>query len=461
MKISFFSLAILMVAGIDNLKNMAGVALLGSSMIFFFILAAALFLVPTALVAAELSSSVKEGGIYEWVKKAFQDKWALAAVWFQWINTMIWYPTMLSFIAATLAYFIDPKLAENKIYLIGSTLAIFWGLTWINLKGIQLSSKIVNYCSLLGTILPMGCLIAIGFFWVFRGESLQIEFTTQEMLPTFSKSDSWVSLIAIMASFLGIELSSVHANDIQNPRKNFPKAAIVAAIFIFLSMGLSSLSIALIVPKEEINLLSGVMQVFQHLLSILGASKITPLAALLIALGAIGTMINWLIAPAKGLLQAGKDGYLPPFFLRTNQHGAPSTILITQALLVSLISLVFLFPQNPSESFWLLTALSTALYMTMYLLMFAAALKLRSTKKSLEIEDTSFKLPTKTLWSLSFLGALGCLTTIFFSFLPPTGIAIGNTALYALQILSGNALAMLPLVFFYRHKSKKFSKLQT
>lgn len=450
MKLSFFSLIALMVASIDNLKNMPGVALLGNSMIFFFLLAAVLFLIPTALVAAELSSSFPtKGGIYQWVKTALGQKWAVAAVWFQWINTMIWYPSMLTFIAATLTYLIDPKLAENKWYLVGVTLAIFWGLTWVNLKGIRASSKLVNVCSLLGTFLPMACLMGAAIFWLFQGEHLQIEFTAKKMLPSFSSSESWVSLVALMASFLGIELCGVHVNDIQNPKKNFPRAATLASLIIFLSMGLSSLAIALIVPKEEIHLLSGVMQVFQYLLTVLGASSLAPVAALLIAVGAIGTMVNWLIAPAKGLLQAAEDGYLPSFFLKTNSKGVASNILITQAVLVSFVSFIFLLPANPSESFWLLTALSTEFYMAMYVLMFLSACKLREKKSE---TNTSFRLPLKSLWFLSGSGMLGCFITIVFSFLPPEGSASLNPLAYAFQVLSYNILALLPLGLLYRYK---------
>src|SRR5579872_7433849 len=114
-KISFLSLVILIVAAIDNMRNLPAAALFGSSLIFFFIFAAIVFLIPTSLVAAELSAAFPEkGGVYEWVHAAFGKKWAMTAIWFQWINTMIWYPSMLSFIGGTLAFAINPELAQNK-----------------------------------------------------------------------------------------------------------------------------------------------------------------------------------------------------------------------------------------------------------------------------------------------------------------------------------------------------------
>jgi glutamate:GABA antiporter len=99
-KVSFFSLVVLIVAAIDNMKNLPAAALMGSDLLLFFPLAALIFLLPTAFISAELSASYPtEGGIYKWVGMAFGKKWALVAIWLQWINTMVWYPTMLAFIA--------------------------------------------------------------------------------------------------------------------------------------------------------------------------------------------------------------------------------------------------------------------------------------------------------------------------------------------------------------------------
>ena len=114
-KISLYSLVMLIVASIDSIRNLPAAALFGSSLIFFFILSAFIFLLPTSLVAAELTAIYPEkGGVYHWVNSAFGNKWAMIAIWMQWINTMVWYPTILSFIAGTAAYLINPELAEHK-----------------------------------------------------------------------------------------------------------------------------------------------------------------------------------------------------------------------------------------------------------------------------------------------------------------------------------------------------------
>ena len=224
-KISLFSLVFLIVAAIDSIRNLPAAALFGSSLIFFFLFSAVIFLIPVALLSAEFSSRYpEEGGIFHWVRNAFGEKMGLVAIWLQWINTMAWYPTILAFIAGTAAYLFDPALAENKLFLVSVILIVFWVLTLINLRGLQISAKINAVCGIVGTIFPMLLLIGLGVLWVVLGNPVQISLNWGSIFPTLSSSGNWVSLIAIMASFLVMELSGVHVNEIANPQRNFPRA---------------------------------------------------------------------------------------------------------------------------------------------------------------------------------------------------------------------------------------------
>lgn len=454
-KISLSALVILIIAAIDNIRNLPAAALFGSSLIFFFVLAALLFLIPTSLVAAELSASFPDnGGVYQWVNRAFGKRLAMAAIWLQWINTMVWYPTMLSFIAGTLAYAINPELVENKTYLVVCILTIFWTLTLINLKGIHVSAFVNTICCAIGTMFPLLLLILLGGIWLFSGKPLQIHIDSENLIPPLTQTTSWVSLIAIMASFLGMELSGVHVNDIHEPQKNFPRAVLFATLFIFTSMLLGSLSIAFVLEEKEINLISGVMQMFGSFFKAFGLEGLTPFITLLIVVGSTGTMINWLISPAKGLLHAAEFGFLPPFFTRKNKAGVAQNILLAQAILVSLFCLLFLFEPNVNAFYWFLTALSTELYMIMYVLMFCAGLRLHY--KFVD-RPTAFKIPGKNvgIWLVSLLGLTGCLTTIAVSFIPPENVQIGSSMRYIVMIAGGNILALSPIFLFFAYHKRK------
>lgn len=452
-KLSLLSLVLLIVSAIDSIRNLPGAALFGSEMIFFFILSAALFLLPTALVSAELTAAhPEEGGIYHWVRKALGPRAAMLAVWLQWINTMVWFPSILTFIAGTTAYLIEPDMADSKTFTLGTILILFWALTFCNLKGIQASAKLNSAFAIIGTVIPMTILIACGIGWIFSGQPTQLHFTFENLLPTFYKPEGWVSLVAIMASFLGMELAGVHVNDVDNPKVKFPKAVLYSAAFILLTMLFGSLTIALIIPGNDIQLVAGVPQTFALILDRLGLKDFLPVLIVMIVVGTLGNMINWLISPAKGLLHAAQSGFLPKAFSKVNNHGVASTILLSQALCVSVVCAIFLFVPSVNAFYWFLLALSTSLYMMMYILMFVSALILRpkDTKRS------SFQIPggRAGLVLTSSAGILGAILTIFVGFFPPAHVDVGHPLLYAFKIGCTLLMAVAPVLWFFRAQSR-------
>ncbi len=453
-KISLFLLVLLVVSAMDSIRNLPASALFGSSLIFFFIFSAIVFLFPTALISAELSSALPDkGGVYHWMTKAFGDKVGMLAIWLQWINTMVWYPTILSFIAGTAAYIIDPSLTENKAYLITVILVVFWILTFINLFGIKVSAKVNSYCGLIGTMFPMVLLIILAIIWLLSNHKPEIHFTWHTIFPTLNNTENWVSLTAIMAAFLGIELAGVHVNDIRNPQKNFPKALGFSCFFLITTMLFGSLAIAMVLPSSEINLVAGIMQVFTNFFTVFHMEWAIPLLTILILVGSIGGIINWLISPAKGLLHAAEYGFLPPIFLKKNRYGVAYNILIAQAILVSLFCLVFFLVPSVNAFYWFLTGLSTDLYILMYVLLFLSGLKLHYTLKN---RSTSFRVPGKSfgIWLTCLLGIFGCLVTIIVGFFPPKNLQISFTY-YASLILLGNILMIAPVFLFYLYRGKK------
>lgn len=450
-KVSFFSLVMLIVAAIDSIRNLPAAALFGSSLIFFYLFSALIFLFPVSLISAELSSRYsEEGGIFHWVKHAFGKKWAVLAIWLQWINTMVWYPTILSFIAGTAAYLVDPQLAQNRLFLVSMILVVFWGLTLINLRGLHISAKINNYCALIGTFFPMLFLIGLGCAWILKGNPIQLSFGFRDLFPSLQNSENWVSLIAIVASYLGMELAGVHVNDVANPQKNFPRALAVSVAVLLSTMLFGALAIAVVIPEKQIRLVDGIMQTFSFFLKSFHMGPLIHVIPLLIVIGSVGGMINWLLSPAKGLLQAASDGFLPSFFVKKNQHGVAVRILFTQAILVSIFCFAFVLMPSINAFYWFLTALSTELYLFMYMLMFLAALKLGRPIRG----SGAFWIPRGWRRFSCFVGLFGCLLTVVIGFFPPGGIQVGGFLRYALFIACGNLIAILPVGLLWLYEAR-------
>ena len=217
----------------------------------------------------------------------------------------------------------------------------------------------------------------LGLIWLLSHHPLQVHFTWYTIVPHLGKGANWISLTAIITSFLGMELATVHIKQVKNAQQTFPKALLVTISFILITMIFGSLAIAIVVPANQINLVDGIMQAFQNFLDDYHLTSALPVLTIMIVVGSIGSIINWLISPAKGLMQAAQNGYLPKMFAHENKNGVSTAILITQAIFVTFICLAFLLMPSVNGSYWLLTDLSTELYLVMYVLMFAAAMVIK------------------------------------------------------------------------------------
>jgi amino acid transporter len=215
---------------------------------------------------------------------------------------------------------------------------------------------------------------------------------------------------------------------------------------------LGVLAIAIVVPQKQINLVAGSLQAFSVFLNAYGLNWITPVIAVLLAFGAFGTLSTWIVGPSKGLLAAAQNGDLPPFFRRLNKHQMPVALLITQAVIVTLFSAVFLFMPTVSSAYWILNATLAQLYLIMYVLMFAAAIKLRYKYPHVK---RAYKIPggIAGMWIVAGLGLFGSIATLFIGFFPPSQITTGNTPAYvSFLVLSIVVACVTPSVILFFKK---------
>jgi glutamate:GABA antiporter len=459
-KISTFALILLITGAIDSIRNLPATALFGSTLIFFFLFGAVVFLIPIALISAELASTWpdEEGGVYSWVKHAFGEKVAFLTIWLQWINTLVWYPTILSFIAGTLAYLINPELVQNKAYLISIILFCFWSLTLLSLKGIRASATFASVCAVIGLFIPLGIIILLAVVWLIQGHPLAIDLSPKHLLPHFSDTQSWASLTAIITSFLGMELAAVHVRNVKDPQRNFPRAMFVSVFLIVSTMIFSSLAIAFVLPQEEIGLVQGVMQALTSFFDVYHLTSIMPIIVVMLLLGSLGSMINWIISPAKGLLLAADHGFLPPWLHRLNQHGVASRVLLLQAVLVTLLCGGFFLLPSINSIYWLFTALSTELYLVMYVFLFIAALRL---KNKFAARPRHFSIPggKAGYYTTCFLGLAGCIISLIVGFFPPVeSLDMDGAFHFRLLFIAGMVLMMLPAGLLLLYRKKCYSK---
>lgn len=453
-RLSVFTLSMMTVAAVCSLRGLPMMAREGLSMIFYILFSTLIFLIPASLVAAELGGafSKESGGVYTWVKAAFGSRWGFTAIWLQWIQNVVWYPTVLGFAAGALAYlFMDPTLANSGVYTGSVILIAYWGATFITLAGTEIVSKVTKYGVLLGTVLPGILIIVLGLLWVNMGNPLEFlqvspaleaaekavgELPHARLFPSISGLGSVAFLAGIILLFAGVEVHAVHANELEDPGKQFPESMFLAAAIIFLLFTLGSLCVAAVIPASEISLTAGLMQAFEMLLTKFHINFLTPVIGLLVAFGAIGGVMSWISGPSRGLLHTADQGEIPPLLAKTNKNGMPINILMVQAVIVSLLAGLYFIMDNVSVAFFMISAMTVTLYLAMYILMYAAAIKLRYTRPDL---PRTYKVPGGLigLCCVAGIGLLGVSFALIVGFFPPTNLKVGNPALYVTLVAAG------------------------
>ena len=453
--LSVLALSLMTVAAVvTSVRGLPMMAKEGLSMIFYILFALVMFLLPASLVAAELGGAFSEsgGGVYTWVKEAFGSRWGFTAIWLQWIQSVVWYPTTLAFAAGALAYlFLNPALANNGYYNGVVILVIYWSAHFLALKGSNVASSVTKYGLLLGTVLPGIFVIILALLWIHQGHTIYFlepskaltatqkamhEMPHARFLPNVKGLSSVAFLAGIVLLFAGVEVHAVRANELEKPATQYPASMFIAVLIVFSLFTLGSLAVATVIPANKLSLTAGFMQAAQQMLDQFHLKFLVPIIGLLAAFGAIGGVMSWISGPSRGLLETAKQGEIPPLMARTNKHGAQVTILVIQALIVTILSTLYFIMKNVSVAFFLLSAMTITLYLVMYILMYTAAIKLRISQPDL---PRSYKIPGGIfgMCSVAGLGLLGASFSLVVGFFPPSNLPVGNPPLYVGVVAAG------------------------
>ena len=458
-KLSVATLAIMNVTAVVSLRGLPAEAEYGLSSAFYYLFAAIVFLIPTALVAAELAAMFadKQGGVFRWVGEAFGKRMGFLAIWLQWVESTIWYPTVLTFGAVSLAFIgmndaHDMALASNRLYTLVVVLAIYWLATFISLKGMSWVGKVSKIGGLVGTIIPAGLLVVLAIVYLVSGGHSQLDFKG-DFFPDFSNFNNLVLASSIFLFYAGMEMGGIHVKDVDNPSVNYPKAVFIGSFITVLIFVLGTFSLGIIIPKSEINLTQSLLVGFDRYFDFIRASWLSPIIAIALAFGVLAGVLTWVAGPSKGIFAVGRAGYLPPFFQKTNSIGVQKNILFIQGGIVTLLGLLFVVMPSVQSFYQILSQLTVLLYLIMYLMMFAAAIYLRYNMKKAE---RPFRIGSKgngLMWLIAGVGFLGSLLAFVLSFIPPGQIAVGSNAMwYSVLVIGCIVVVAAPLIIYAMRK---------
>lgn len=457
--LSLFGFVMITSAALLSIRTFPAQGLLGWPSVTFNIAAIVMYLIPAALVAAELASGWPgEGGVFEWVKDAFGERWGFTAVWIQWFQMTIGFIGILAFIAAALAYIFSPSLAGSKPFVFVVIIAVWWVATFANFRGLKVYERLTSWFAIIGTFVPFAALVVGATIYLSSGHSPQIPLTPPSlgaMMPNFTSANNLVLLVTFVFFYIGIEMTAAHVNNLKRPSRDYPIAILIVSVVMAVISISGALILAWLVPAKDMLLNAGIMQAFDIIFGS-NSSWIVTIVGLLIVIGAVGEVIAWVLGPVRGLSVTARHGTLPPLLQKTNKIGVPVGLLVAQAILVTFWGVVFLaWPGDLNASFWALFALTTTVYIVMYFLMYLAVIRLRYSQPN---TVRKFQIPGGKLgvWLVAGWGFIAMVGVFLIAMLPPSQVA-EDPAVFEIFMVVGTVLvAAVPLVIYkFRRPSWK------
>ncbi|MEG1002053.1 tyrosine-tyramine antiporter [Clostridium sp.] len=457
-KMTLFQLIALSIAFYGSIRNVPTVASAGWEGIFFMVGAGVLFAIPISLIAAELATGwPEEGGPQVWVKTAMGEKWGFVTSWLLWIQMLVGMQMVGSAFASVLAFTIGkPELANNGAYVAIMTIIIFWAVTLLNFKG-QLGKWVNTFGSVLGIYIPFVLLVGLGIFFAIKHGNVNLgPINWDTAIPNMTQLSKLSFFSGICFIFAGLEIASVHANDIKNPKKNYPIAvfASIGAMIIFNL--LAGLTEANAIPNSQIQL-ANILQPFDLYFSKLGVHWLGSILGLMICLGMIAQMSAWVLGPSKAMIRVAEEGNLPKVFQKRNKDNIPVTFVILQAVGISILALLFLVVPEINTGYFMVLILTTILYCVVYLFIIAAEIILKYKQPNVV---RTFTIPGGKIgmWVTSTLALIGVSLTIIISFIPSDDVPKGDHLVYILFEAIGTIICFVTPIIIFKFRKPSWKK---
>ena len=252
---------------------------------------------PDRSVSAELASAWS-GGVFRWVTEGISPNMGFVAAWHQYAMTIFYYPTLLSFVASTLAYVIDPAWASSGVWTAVVIISVYWLGTLLALRGgIGVVAKLASSGVLIGTLIPGALLVILGIIFLAQGNPSAAPMTAEHLLPEWTGIASIVLIVSNFGAYSGMEMNAVHVNELKSPSK-FPghvrRDVLVLCILSRRRFILSS--------PPGARLTAGVLQAFEAVFTHFGIQFLTPIVGLAIVSASLAGFMTWLSGPSKSLL---------------------------------------------------------------------------------------------------------------------------------------------------------------
>lgn len=414
----------------------------GLQAVFFLIICGILWFLPVALCSAEMATveGQTEGGVYSWVGNVLGRRFGFLAIFFQWFQVNINFITMIYFIIGSLSYAISvPAINDDPLLKLIAFLIIYWGTTLFQLKGIGRTTELVKYCFIFGIIIPSALHVFLAVYYVATGGHIEFDTSLSSMIPNIDSFTSLVIIMPFVLAYSGIEASASHINEMKNPNRDYHIVLILLVAIAVLFDSVGGLSIATVIPADDLSMNTGVVQGMQVMVAAVSPSLVwtVRIIAILMALGMLGEISSWIVGPVRGLYVTAKVGILPKYFDELNKDNVPFRLVMLQGIFVTVFaSLITLLGGSGNAAFKLAISMTVMAYLITYILMFVSYIlmveKHGDWKRGFQLRGGK---PVKYL--VSGTGLISSFLVLVLSFIPNTSADAGNNMVYTIVLIVG------------------------
>ena len=449
-KLGLMSLILMIFTSVYGFNNIPrSYYLMGYAAIPWFVIAGILFFIPFAFMVAEFGSTFRSesGGMYSWMCKSVGPKYAFIGTFMWYTSYVLWMVNVSSGIWVPVSNLIFGKDSTSNWSLFGSeflsgakllgilAVIFFIVITYFDTKGID---KIQKVTSIGGTaVLVINILVVVGSFVMIIARHGQLEqpFLGLESLKTplnvaYQGSPIMILSFIVYALFAygGIEAVGGLVDKTENPKKNFPKGIITAALVIVVGYALLILLVGSFTNYDEIlgtdsitlgNVSYVIMSNFASAFGkAFGASIATQVAlasgfarvyALIMMLALLGAIFTLVYSPLKQLIDGTPKELWPGKMGEIADDGMPKNAMWIQCAVVCVMILLISFGGDTMQQFYVILTAMVNVGMTVpYMFISFAFPKF----KKLKDVDRSFVV-YKTQKSANFWGYLVTLTLLF------------------------------------------------
>ncbi len=361
-------------------------AAIGNSQYFWWIFLLIAFFLPYGLVSAELGTTyADEGGLFDWIKRAYGRKWGSRVAWYYWVNFPIWMASLAVLFTGVIEQIFNIEIPIIVAIII--QLIFIWAICFLSLFSISENKTLINIGTVFKTILMVGLGVLGVFFAVTKGVANPVT-SVRDLLPGF---DGIPFIAVILFNFMGFEVVATFSSEMENPKKQIPQALFLGGLCIAVFYIFASYGIGAAIPIDELSTQGGLVDSYLYFFNNMGIGSqiLIIIVGLMFMYTLVVNLLSWALGVNYVAAYAADNAAMPAIFGKRNKNDALLGASMVNGIVASV--LIVIAPLVPNEDiFWAFFALQVITLLTSYIVMFPAFKKLRQIDPNAE---RPFKVP--------------------------------------------------------------------